>query len=529
MSVASLNFLVFLLITMAVFFLCPIAYRWVILLVSSVVFYIIAGSWQFLPFIVLTSLVIWLAGIRIGKTYEELAEKLSAEGLDRSRKKTLKEQYRKRARSILILALVLCIGVLCVTKFSKYVVQYLNQLSLARGGSGSLGIAWLIVPLGISYYTFSTVGYLLDVYWKRYACEKNFFRFFLYAIYFPHIMQGPISRYSLLGQELKKELRFDGGRIVSGMQLMIWGFFKKLVIADRLNIFIKTVYDGQVHAGSIFLVTMVFDALMIYTDFSGYTDIVRGASQIFGVELENNFNHPFFSRSVPEFWRRWHMSLGGWFKDYVYYPVTVSSWMKKLNKRTMKGLSQRWSRMISVAVPCMITWFLTGLWHGTGINYVCWGIYYGILITGSVGFQSEFESLTRKLNIRTESRFWKIFQMVRTFCVFMGGRLLTSPGNLHNTKLAIKGILTNLQLWQLFDGSLEKYGLTGKELRLTGFCLVILWGVSMMQERFGIREKLAKQNIVVRWGLTYLGIFAVIIFGVYGLGYDAAAFVYQQY
>jgi D-alanyl-lipoteichoic acid acyltransferase DltB (MBOAT superfamily) len=416
-----------------------------------------------------------------------------------------------------------------VTKFARYAVRYLNLLIQATGGTRTFGVAWLLVPLGISYYTFSTVGYLLDVYWKRYEYEPAFLRFFLYAIYFPHIVQGPISRYNLLGQELKKELRFDSKRIVFGMELMLWGFFKKLVIADRLNLFVSAVYNGESHPGSVFLVAMLFDAFQIYTDFSGYTDIVRGASQIFGVELEQNFNHPFFSRSVPEYWRRWHMTMGGWFKDYVYYPCTISHFMKSLNKKTKKSMSERGSRFVTVVIPVFITWVLTGLWHGTGKTYVCWGLYYSTLITISTAFQPEFAKLTKLLRIQTDCFSWQLFQRLRTFCCFMGGRVLTSPGGLRNTWMVLKNLVLRFEPWHLVDGSMLDYGIDGPQMVLIGGSLIVLWAVSMMQERFSVREALAKQNIVFRWIIIYAAIFSIILFGIYGIGYDASAFLYTQY
>lgn len=529
MTITSVSFLLFLLLSVLAFYLCPVKHRWIVLLVSSVCFYLVAGGVQFLPFIVFTSLVVWLCGRQIGRLYQQQDGDLKEAGADRAAKKKIKETYKKKARRILLLALVLCVGILCVTKFTKYAVRYLNLIAGALNGTAPFSAAWVLVPLGISYYTFSTVGYLLDVYWRRYGYEENFFRFFLYAIYFPHIVQGPISRYNLLGQELKKELRFDEQRVVFGVELMIWGFFKKMVIADRLNLFVSSVYDGQVHPGSIFLLAALFDAIQIYTDFSGYMDIVRGASQIFGVELENNFNHPFFSRTVPEFWRRWHMTLGGWFKDYVYYPCTISHWMKKLNKTTKKRLPERVSRFFTVVIPVMITWVLTGLWHGTGKTYLCWGIYYGALITISVAFQPEFARLTKLLRIRTDTLTWRTFQMVRTFCCFMGGRLLTSPGSLRNTWMVLREMVGNFQPWCLLDGSVLAYGVNGADLILLAFCVLLLWAVSMLQERCSVRQTLARQNIVLRWALLYVAIFSVVIFGIYGPGFEASAFIYMQY
>ena len=529
MSVASLGFLIFLLVTFLVFYICPVRFRWIVLLIASVCFYVIAGSWKFLPFIIFTSLVIWLSALKIGSLNNELKEKLSDKSLEKSEKKELRARYKNKTKAILILALVLCVGILVVTKFARYAVEYLNRFTLSHSGVERFSIAWLIVPLGISYYTFSTVGYLLDIYWKRYEPEKNFARFFLYAIYFPHIVQGPISRYNLLGQELKKELTFDSRRVAFGMELMIYGFFKKLVVADRLAVFIASVYNGQNQPGVVFITAMIFDAVMIYADFSGYMDIVTGASQIFGVQLEQNFNHPFFARNVAEFWRRWHMTLGGWFKDYVYYPITVSSWMKKVNKSTAKALPARAGRVISVAIPCMITWFLTGLWHGTGKTYVCWGIYYGILITVSVAFEPEFQAVNKALKIDTESFWFRLFQHVRTFVIFMGGRVLTSPGALYKTKIVLKGIVFNLQPYKLFDNTLNTYGLSEKEMHLMYVCFIVIWGVSMLQERGSVREGLAKKNIVLRWAVIYAALFTVLVFGLYGVGYNAAAFVYAQF
>ncbi len=529
MTITSVGFLVFLLITFCVFYLFPVKERWVVLLLASIVFYVLAGAVYFLPFILFSALIVWLCARKIGQLYDELKRKLEAEGLSRFSKKELQEKYRIRARRYLVLALILCFGVLCVTKFVPYLIQFLNQTMPAADGSPRFSAAWILVPLGISYYTFSTAGYLLDVYWKRYRYESNFARFFLYAIYFPHIVQGPISRYNLLGRELKKELRFDSRRVLYGIELMLWGFFKKMVIADRLSIFVSAVYDGGDHVGSVFLVAAIFDAFQIYTDFSGYMDIVRGASQIFGVELENNFDHPFFSETVPEFWRRWHITLGAWFKDYVYYPFSVCGWMKSLGRKIKKHFPAKFSRLFLIGMPMLLTWVLTGLWHGTGISYLCWGLYYGILITISGVFAPEFRKINHALRIRTDSFSWKLFRKVRTFFCFVGGRMLTSPGSLRYGLLIVKTIFCGFAPWCLLDGTLYSFGLNAPNFWLAVLCLILLWAVSMLQKRFSLREKLSEQNIVFRWGILYLAIFSILIFGIYGIGYDSTAFIYERF
>ena len=529
MTVVSGAFLLFLLIVVGVYYSVPLSYRWLVLLVASVAFYVLAGRWQFLPCILLTTLVVWAGGLRLTQLDERQKEALAQAGKDRARKKAVRAEFKSLRKRTLVAILVLCFGALCVTKFSRVVVTMAEDFARATDPGAHLSATWLVMPLGISYYTFSTVGYLLDVYWHRYECERSFWRFFLYAIYFPHILQGPISRYSRLGASLKGEPHFREENITHGVERIIWGFFKKLVIADRLNILVSTVYNGEPQAGSIYLVAMLLDALMIYTDFSGYMEIVCGASQLFGVEMEENFNHPFFSRTVAEFWRRWHMTLGGWFKDYVYYPITVSSWMKKLNRRNAKRLSKRATRVIGVAIPCLITWFLTGLWHGTGPNYVCWGLYYGTLITISNAFTEEFQALDARLGINTETQGWRIVQMVRTFLIFMGGRVLTSPGDLAKTGMVFFNIVHNLQPWQWLDGSVWEYGLTVRDGMLLLASLGVLLVVSILQEQGSVREAIDRRGTALRWVLMILGIIAVIVFGVYGAGYDAKSFIYMQY
>ncbi len=528
MTITSFSFLIFLLISVLVFYICPVKFRWIVLLISSLAFYVLAGAFSFLPFIVLTSLAVWLCSVRIGGLWEEQDRALEAE-TDRAAKRSIRDTYRKRAKRFLLLALVLCVGVLCVSKFWRYAADILNRIAGMLQGKEPFDAAAVIVPLGISYYTFSTAGYLMDVYWKRYPYEKNYARFLLFAAYFPHIVQGPISRYNLLGQELKKELTFDSKRVWFGIELMLWGFFKKLVIADRLSIFVSGVFNYGDHAGSIFLVAIIFDVVQIYADFSGYMDIVRGVSQIFGVELEQNFDHPFGSETVPEFWRRWHMTLGAWFKDYVYYPVTVSHPVKSLTRSAKKNLSERMARLVAVLIPVYVTWVLTGLWHGTGKSYLVWGLYYGTLFAISTAFQPEFAKLNEKLHINTDCFSWHLFRKVRTCCCFAGGRLLTSPGWLRYSALIAKTLICGFGPMALLDGSLYTFGLNARNFWLAVICILILWAVSMMQQRFCIREKLAEQNIVFRWLILYLAIFAILIFGVYGIGYDAGSFVYEQF
>jgi D-alanyl-lipoteichoic acid acyltransferase DltB (MBOAT superfamily) len=528
MSITSLSFALFLLITIVLFYLCPMKHRWKVLLAASIVFYAICGV-KYLPFILFTSVSVWWGGRRIGYIYRE-QDAYVANCSDRKKKKEIKAFCRQQAKRVLMLVMIVNLAVLCAVKFLKYAIPSLNSLLAMGGAKGGLTAEMIIVPLGISYYTFSTVGYLLDVYWRRYEYEESLPRFLLYTIYFPHIVQGPISRYNTLGQELKKELRWDYTRVTKGAQLMLWGLFKKLVIADWLNIFVNNVYGGDNQSGLVFLAAILFDAVQIYTDFTGYMDIVTGASQIFGVKLERNFNHPFFAKNVGEFWRRWHMTMGGWFKDYVYYPVNISSWLKNFNKKTKGKLPDAVRKNIVVAIPILITWFLTGLWHGTGVTYVAWGIYYGVLITLSTIFTPALQTLGQKLRINMDAPSFDVYRMVRMFLIFCGGRLLTRPGTLTKTAEVFTTVFRNPQPWTLWDGTLTTFGLSVPMLVLEVLCIVLVWWVSYHEEHCGpVRDTLEKQNLLFRWMLLLGLIFAVIIFGYYGPGFDASAFIYAAY
>ena len=311
---------------------------------------------------------------------------------------------------------------------------------------------------------------------------------------------------------------------------MLWGYFKKMVIADRLALFVTPVFDGyMVQSGAHLLIAACFATVQLYCDFSGCMDIVGGFSQILGLKLEENFNHPFFSRSAAEFWRRWHITLGTWFKDYVYMPLAISPRLIKCSQRVRNKFGIRAGKAIMTIVPSLVVWILTGLWHSTGWNYIVWGLYWGILIIGSTVFAPEIRKLTSVLHINTETESWKIFQMVRTFFLFVIGRILTVPGNLANSMIIFKSIFNSFQIGTIFDGSLYTQGMDRPDFILSIVCIFILWLVSIRQEKESIRESLLKVNIVFRWAIWYILLFSIVIFGIYGPGYDATSFVYANF
>lgn len=520
----SINYLSFLIILIFIYYLVSSKLRWIILLVFSLVFYISAGI-EKLPFITLTSLVVFLSARKINKTFikaEENADLKELKGKDRI---AFLAPVKKKCRYLYLTPTILfVIGILCYCKFGSYLFEILyNNLT-------EWTLKDIVVPLGISYYTFSSIGYLLDIYWRKQTPISNFFKYLLCVSYFPQIVQGPIAKYNRLADELFKEHPFQYQQICFGMQLMLYGYFKKLVIADRLAIFTGTVFGNiENYEGLIVLIALVFSTFQLYMDFSGCMDIVCGTSQLFGIKLENNFNHPFFSKSAAEFWRRWHITLGTWFKDYVYMPVVTSKWLAKITTFVKNKYGKELAKKVNTTIPLAIVWLLTGLWHGTGWNYILWGIYWGTIITTSTIFTKQYKKLSEILHINTTSREYQRFQVFRTFFIFTFARLITAPNTLEDSLIAIKQLFSSFNPWIFWDGSLYQLGLDYKDMCVAILSLLFVYKVSVLQEKDSVRELIAKKNIVLRWTIYYIAFFSIIILGIYGAGYNASDFIYANF
>ena len=521
----SFNYIIFLILCAAVYYIYPAKLRWIALLAASVIFYAFAGL-EKLPYILAGSVVIWFASKCIAKTYDKAEAEANEKKLSGKEKAAFMAQCKKKCRNCFLLpAMVVMIGFLCYCKFFDRAINGIS--GILSGGT----ITWeVIVPLGVSYYTFSSLGYLLDVYWKKTKYINNYFKFALCVFYFPHIVQGPIARYQKLLPQFTRENRFDYKRVCFGIQLMLYGYFKKMVIADRLAIFTGQVMGNiDAYEGLVLVITLIFSSFQVYADFSGCVDLVRGTSQIFGIELDNNFNHPFFSKSTAEFWRRWHITLGTWFKDYVYMPTATSAWLIKLISKAKEKFGKTTAKNLNTIIPLTVVWILTGVWHGTGWNYVAWGLYYGIIIICATLFAPKYKKLAEVFHIDMTSKGYSYFQMFRTFCVFTIGRLITVPGSLHATWQVIRQTFKSFNPWILWDGTLYQMGLNYKNICLAILSLLIVRKISILQEQGSVRERIANKNIVIRWAIYYGVIFAIIIFGIYGPGYNAGDFVYAQF
>lgn len=523
LTFTDILFFPFLAIAVVLYFVVSHRYRWIMLLVSSVVMYL-AWAVVKLVFPLAEVFVSWLAAMFIERQYKDLELQLAKIGSDDvEKKKRIQTTTRRKCFAVLWIAIVTMVAMLVFSKSLRQMAARFPAMPFA----GRLAI--FTAPLGISYYTLSLIGYVVDVYWKKQKAERNYFKLMLFALYFPKILQGPISSYAKIGTQLCEGHRFDYKRFCYGVQLMLWGYFKKLVIADRLNLFVSKAFgDVDSYSGSVILVAAILSTIQMYCDFSGCMDMGCGMSQIFGIELEKNFNHPFFAKSAAEFWRRWHITLGGWFRDYVYMPLASIRPLLKLSGKVRKRFGKRAGLAVLTIPVTAVVWFFTGLWHGTG-TFLLWGIYWGtILITSNV-FSPEFKKLSKLLRINTKNYVFKIFQMARTFLLFVGSCIITTPANVATVFAVCKKIFTQFDAWNLFDGTLYKIGLDRPDMHLAFLCIALLAWVSHLQEKESVRDMIARQQIVVRWAIYYMAFFTILIFGIYGMSYDASAFVYMQF
>jgi D-alanyl-lipoteichoic acid acyltransferase DltB (MBOAT superfamily) len=510
--------------------------QWIFLLLASIVFYLFSGP-KYIVYIIISSLAIYFFARYIQYLHDKEQKTISESDFSKEEKKAFKKKYTGKRKRILLLDFLVNLGLLCVIKYTDFI---LSGVSLFLG---KFGVDWskefnFVLPLGISFYTFMLVGYILDVYWKRYKAETNYFKLALFSVYFPHIVQGPIGRYNRLSEQFFQDHSFDYDRVTKGFQLILWGYFEKMVIADRLLVFTNGVLGKwEQLSGLPLILGLSFFSIQLYLDWLGCMDIARGVSQIFGIELDRNFWHPFFSKNMPEFWRRWHISLGSWFKDYLLYPVSMSGLCKSINKFTRKKWGNQASRALSSVIPAACVWIITGLWHGAAACYVLWGVYHGILIILSAVLDVPIQKLNKLLHINTECFSFNLFRMIRTFILSTIGRIFfaTSAG-LTEAVLILRRTFDfrHLSLHTLWDESLYTYGLDRYNFTLALILIGVVWCVSMLQEKFDkenlcIRDVIAQQNIVFRW-ILYLGLIAaILIFGMYGTGYNAGAFFYGQF
>ena len=365
MSFAVVGYFAFLLIGLVLYYVLPKKVRWIWLLALSYIYYF-TFSIKTSIYMVFTTVVIYMGGIWLDKIITDSNAYITANkaSMSKEEKKAYKDKTKKRKRQALLVVLLLCFGQLAVIKYTDFAIENINSIISLFGGQNMINLPKFALPLGISFFTFQSASYIIDVYQGKYRCQNNVFKLGLFVSFFPQLLQGPIGRYDRLSSQLYEGNSFELKNVQYGLQRICWGLAKKVILADRAAVLVNMVFeDYDMYGGLLNIVAVLMYSVQLYMDFSGGIDVVIGTAQMFGITMDENFRQPYFSKSIGEFWRRWHISLSTWFREYVYIPLGGN---RKGDSRTITNL--------------LIVWMLTGFWHGAAWNFVAWGLYYGIIL-----------------------------------------------------------------------------------------------------------------------------------------------------
>lgn len=530
MLFTSYEFILFLGIVFALYYAIPGKLQWKFLLLASYVFYFLADP-SYLLYILATTVTTYLAARRIQVRKDAFQVKFDSikKELDREQRKAQKEQEKKRQFRLMLLCLLFNLGILAVVKYTNFAIANVNSLLHLFGSGRTLSFVNLILPMGISFYTFQSMGYLIDVYQGKYEAERNPFKFALFVSFFPQLVQGPISRFDALSKSLFEVHRADYRTITFGLQRIMWGFFKKLVIADRILTAVNAIIkDTETYQGAFVFVGMLFYALELYADFTGGIDITIGAAQTMGIEVTENFRRPYFSKNIKEYWKRWHITMGTWFTDYIFYPISICKSMQRLSKFSRKHFGEQIGKRIPVYLSSFVVWFTTGIWHGASWNFIAWGIGNFVVIMISQELEPLYYRFHSRFHVEGKL-FFKVFQVVRTVLLMSCLRMFDCYRDVPLTFKMFGTMLTEFHISDLTPSAFLGLGLTGWDYLILAAGTVILTVVSLIQRKGSVREQILSLKAPVRFVLWYGLFLAVLVFGAYGIGYSASQFIYNQF
>ena len=513
---------VFLPVAVLAYQVVPRRARWAVLLAASYAFFWALSGWL-VVFVVASTAIVWGVGRALGAESSRRALALAEPGADR---RAVRQRWQGRMRLTLAAGVVANLAILWALKYAGPLASFAASLGAVVGEPPSVGL-----PIGISFYTLQAVSYLVDVYRGAVAADANPARLALFLAFFPQIMEGPICRYAQTAQALWEGSPVTARGLFSGSARMLWGLAKRMVVADRLNSFVRPVFDDPAaYDGCVIAVAAVLYTLQLYCDFSGTMDLAVGMGRIFGVDLPENFRQPFFSRTAAEFWQRWHITLGSWFRDYVFYPVSLSAPVKRLTGAARRVLGNRMGPLAASGVALAAVWLCNGLWHGAGGQYVLFGLYYFVLIWGGGLMGPVAERFCAAVGIDHNGRAWHAWQRTRTLAVvFVGELIFRAPGGAVALAMVAR-LVGGLTLASFRDGTVLSLGIDAADFAAVGAFCVALFVVGLLRERgarlFGrmwAAHPVARVTAMVCLALT------VVVFGAYGAGYQPVDPMYAQF
>jgi len=490
----SVDFLIFFPIVVGIYFIIPRRIKYLWLLVASYYFYMCWNA-KYALLIAFSTVVTYFAGRLLEKTEEKKKKNLVVAG-----------------------SFLVNLGILGFFKYFHFLFDNLNGIFSIFGVQLVEPAFDVLLPVGISFYTFQALGYTIDIYRNEIKAEKNFFRYALFVSFFPQLVAGPIERSkNLLGQidAMGERLLWDYQKIVSGFGLMIWGMFQKVVVADRCAIFVDAVHENLFAAGTVETVAAaILFSIQIYCDFAGYSAVAIGAARVMGFSLMENFNTPYFATSIQDFWRRWHISLSTWFRDYLYIPLGGSRCSKAKKYRNI-----------------MITFLASGLWHGASWTFVIWGGMHGLFqIIGDL-LRPIKEKVNKALHVKTEAFSYTLGQMMITYGLTTFAWIFFRARTWDQLTLYFNRMFTKFNPWILFGGGLDYLQINRDDVKI----VVVFLGILLLGEivryvkKVDLGEYLWQQNLWFRIGVFVVLILIILVYGEYGIHFDSGKFIYFDF
>lgn len=529
MSYHTFDFLVlFLPAVIGLHFIMPQKHRWKVLLLASYIFFW-SISGKLIIYLLLSTFSIHYTGLWLNTIASDGQVKIKA--AEKEDRKAIKAQIKNRQRMVVVFAVCIHIGLLLCLKYLNFFGTNINSLLTLIGLPAFFPAAKFAMPIGISFYTLQAVSYIMDVYRGKISADRNLGRLALFMSFFPVIMEGPICRYSDTAVPLFEGKRIAYANLIRGTQRILYGLFKKIIIADRLNALVTTVFNNhENYDGTVIFVAMLCYTCQLYMDFSGTMETVIGIGEIFGVKIPENFRQPFFSKNISEFWTRWHITLGTWFRDYIYYPLSLTKPLKKLTSAARKKVGSYYGPLVSGTLALGVVWLCNGLWHGSAWSYIFFGFYHFFLISMGNITLPLVRTVTGKLHIDREAKYYKFMQIIKTCILVNIGELFFRANGLRAGLTMFKTMVTDFSLNTFTDGTLFNLGLDKKELAVAAVGTFVVFIFSVIREK-GISpgKKIAEKNIVIRWAIYYAAILSIIIFGAYGPAFAPVDPMYAGY
>lgn len=511
MNLYSSEFIIFLAAALVLYYTLLRKWQWQVLLAAGLVFYLASGP-RNLFFIATTALTTWGGGRWICH-YTNIFKIKKSAIKDRAERKALKARLNRKKCAVLWAILLLNFGILALLK-------YWNPWSKS-----------LLIPMGISFYTFISIGYLIDLYYEKYEAETNFFKYLLFVSYFPQLIQGPINRFDRMAQQWKQEHHLHMEQAKRALLLIGFGAMKKYVIANPLADVIAKVLDqpNSNTPGSMIVFAILLYSVQQYCDFSGGIDMVLGVSELFGIRMMPNFRQPYFATSLGDFWRRWHISLGAWMRDYVFYPFALTKPMQELGKWAKKRMGKHFGKVLPAAIANILVFFLVGIWHGNQWHYIFWGLYNGIVIALGDLFEPLFVMIWAKLHINTQSKGFHVFRIVKTFVIVNIGWYFDRITDMEDCFLCMKNTIMKFQAGKFADSLntlMKSFHWEAMALAAAAFLIVIL--VSVCREKnIDVVERMNRIPGALRWGIYYAMIGMILISFVFST--NTGGFMYANF